>query len=421
MAFNIMDMFAAPAVNRLLQPLQNAGGVASFTPPAGNRLVDPGGLGGATPGLMPQGNDPWAGLRQPTVDPMTVAGTGNGGAAPVMGSMGVAQPDTSAQQPKQGFWDKTKGFLGSDRMQDVFTGWMMGGNDWQKSLAYGGLMSAQGRKSRNESNQTVDWLKRKGLDEETAKQVAANPATLQDYLKRLITPQDPKDALQLEKLRLEVEGMRNPQEKATDDIREYQYAKSQGFEGSFTDWQTKGVKDQDATFGREQGIRKEYTGTPEYKRFDDVRASYDRVRAAARRESGAGDLGLIFGFMKMLDPGSVVREGEFANAENTAGVPDRIRNLYNRVISGERLNDDQRKEFIATAGDLYNAESDRMKGLNERYSGIAGQYNLDPSRIIVQPPVYDPLNLGGEAGQAPAGVDPNIWRHMTPEERRLWQ
>ncbi|MGO4843389.1 hypothetical protein AB4144_65050, partial [Rhizobiaceae sp. 2RAB30] len=59
------------------------------------------------------------------------------------------------------------------------------------------------------------------------------------------------------------------------------------------------------SFTTEQDLRKEYTSLPEYKRYDDVRASYDRVRASAARSTGPGDLGLIFGFMKMLDPASV--------------------------------------------------------------------------------------------------------------------
>jgi len=39
----------------------------------------------------------------------------------------------------------------------------------------------------------------------------------------------------------------------------------------------------------------------------------------------------------MLDPGSVVRESEFATAQNAAGVPDQVRNMYNKVLSGTRL------------------------------------------------------------------------------------
>lgn len=77
--------------------------------------------------------------------------------------------------------------------------------------------------------------------------------------------------------------------------------------------------------------------------------SYNKVKAAARMPSAQNDLSLIFGYMKMLDPGSVVREGEFANAQNTAGIPDRVINAYNKAREGTRLNDDQRNGFVQSA------------------------------------------------------------------------
>ena len=57
--------------------------------------------------------------------------------------------------------------------------------------------------------------------------------------------------------------------------------------------------------------------------------------------------------MKALDPTSVVREGEFANAQNSAGVPDRIRNYYNQLQRATRLNPEQRAEFLGVAQGIY--------------------------------------------------------------------
>jgi len=74
-------------------------------------------------------------------------------------------------------------------------------------------------------------------------------------------------------------------------------------------------------FKNEQDLRKEYQGNPVYKNYTAVRGSFERIQSGAARNTGAGDLGIIYGYMKMLDPGSVVREGEFATAENASGVP----------------------------------------------------------------------------------------------------
>lgn len=56
-------------------------------------------------------------------------------------------------------------------------------------------------------------------------------------LERLQNPQvDPMDAIQLEQERIRLEQMRNPAPEMTDDMREYEYARQQGYEGSFQDF-----------------------------------------------------------------------------------------------------------------------------------------------------------------------------------------
>ena len=72
-------------------------------------------------------------------------------------------------------------------------------------------------------------------------------------------------------------------------------------------------------------------------------------------KSGPASIALVFKFMKALDPTSVVREGEFATAENSAGIPESISNTYNKLIRGERLGDLQIKQFIETAQSLSNS------------------------------------------------------------------
>lgn len=60
-------------------------------------------------------------------------------------------------------------------------------------------------------------------------------ALLQKEMQGMQTP-DPMQAIELERAQLELEQMRNPQPKATDDIREYEFAQRQGFDGTFQDF-----------------------------------------------------------------------------------------------------------------------------------------------------------------------------------------
>lgn len=114
--------------------------------------------------------------------------------------------------------------------------------------------------------------------------------------------------------------------------------------------------------------------------FIKVRDSFDRIKASEK--TAAGDLALIFNYMKMLDPGSVVREGEFATAQNTAGVPDRLRNVFNRLLSGERLSPKQRKSFISQAGKLFNTAENRNKSLIKGTISIGAQFGVTEDNIF---------------------------------------
>lgn len=56
-------------------------------------------------------------------------------------------------------------------------------------------------------------------------------------LDALRNPQaDPMAAIELQKAQLELAQMQNPQQKPTDDMREYEFAKSQGYEGTFQEY-----------------------------------------------------------------------------------------------------------------------------------------------------------------------------------------
>lgn len=153
-------------------------------------------------------------------------------------------------------------------------------------------------------------------------------------------------------------------------------------------------------------LRKEYIGLPVTKQTQDVSAAIQRVRQAASNPSPAGDLALIFNYMKMLDPGSTVREGEFANAQNATGVPDQIRNMYNRVKDGTRLGDDQRKDFSQQAEGQYQAQLKAQRVFDEKYQALAKNFGIDPSLITVDfsPPILqeDTKQGGGLPGVSDA-------------------
>jgi hypothetical protein len=132
----------------------------------------------------------------------------------------------------------------------------------------------------------------------------------------------------------------------------------------------------------ESDLRKEFTGLPTVKDFQSQSTAFGRVVASAKDPSAAGDLALIFNYMKVLDPGSTVREGEFATAQNASGVPGRVQSLYNNIIRGERLNEDQRADFVDRARRLYMSAASSYEGIRDDYVDIASSYKFDVERTV---------------------------------------
>jgi hypothetical protein len=131
----------------------------------------------------------------------------------------------------------------------------------------------------------------------------------------------------------------------------------------------------------EAGLRDEIAGAN--KRYAIIRDAEAKIAAIGQQPSAASDLALIFSFMKVLDPESVVRESEFANAQNAAGVPDQVRNLWNRALSGERLNDAQRADFMKQAQTLALAQRGQYERSLRQYEGLAKRLQLDPENVVL--------------------------------------
>lgn len=113
--------------------------------------------------------------------------------------------------------------------------------------------------------------------------------------------------------------------------------------------------------------------------------------------TAADDMAGIYMFMRSLDPTSTVREGEFASAQNAAGVDDRLRNLYNQALSGNRLTLDQRLGMLSVAKGFADNAQTQINKLQQEYGGRAERYGVDKRDVFG----------GSQAPQAPqAPINP---------------
>jgi len=178
-------------------------------------------------------------------------------------------------------------------------------------------------------------------------------------------------------------------------------------------------------FANEAELRKEFTA--QAKPFIEIGQAYQKIESAALNPSPAGDISLIFGFMKILDPGSVVREGEFATAANAGGIDDKIRTMYNKALTGQRLDEKIRSDFLAQSRNLIESQRTVSQDLIDRYSTTASQYNLDPSRVTFDPfkRVKTPQsiinqNISPSGLPTPNYLSPKLMGGQAPNKPKDW-
>lgn len=136
-------------------------------------------------------------------------------------------------------------------------------------------------------------------------------------------------------------------------------------------------------FDQAHTLRNEYMNNPMTKRTSEITDAYRRMQEVASNSTPASDISLIYNFMKINDPGSTVREGEFATAQNASGVPERLVNLYNKALKGTRLSDEQRTDFLGQAQNLALGQIKNQEKLDATYSGLSQKYGISPDQVLV--------------------------------------
>jgi hypothetical protein len=120
------------------------------------------------------------------------------------------------------------------------------------------------------------------------------------------------------------------------------------------------------------------------KPFKEVGDAYRLINATLDKAatSPAATLAAATKFMKLLDPGSVVRESELGMALQASGVFDRATNYYNVLKLGKVLTPNQVKDFKNITEQIYAAAQAGQKAIDASYTQQAKTYGLRPEMIV---------------------------------------
>lgn len=298
-------------------------------------------------------------------------------------------------------------------------------------------------------------------------------AIAQDMYQQMQQANDPLRQLQLQKGQLELEQMRNPQPEydiisgkdgsifRTDkkkgtveqvyggkpdlptDVREYEYAKNQGFQGSFVDFQLAQKK----AGASQVNIDQKAEGAFDKKLAEKQAESLDTM--ATEGMNARADLGVIeelgtlmAGKGGTLDgiSGTLAKYG--IGGENVGDI-QAAQALINRLVPTQRqpgsgsMSDRDVELFTRSLPSLWNQPGGNERILNTmrglaQYKQSQGDIaqrvmtgeitRQDATKMLRELP--NPLagfKADTGADTPPEGVDAEDWKLLTPEERKLWQ
>ena len=138
--------------------------------------------------------------------------------------------------------------------------------------------------------------------------------------------------------------------------------------------------DPEKKFAQEEKIRKEYQGRT--KVFGELQGTFNTLQASSESANGPGDIALITGFMKMLDPNSVVRETEFATARDTAGLFTQLQNRLEKAQNGQLLSPAQRKEYVSLAQKYLDSAQKKADEDKKALGVVVKNYRLNPENVF---------------------------------------
>lgn len=154
-------------------------------------------------------------------------------------------------------------------------------------------------------------------------------------------------------------------------------------------------------FKNELQLKSDFRSEPIFKDHSDVSSAYAQIKSSLKQNSPIGDVAGATKIMKILDPGSVVRESELGIAMAAAGKVDRLKNYVEMWMKGYRLTPTQRQEFSALADELYRASAKAYNQKRQEYADLAAPYGVKTDAAL------------GPPAKAP---DPAVKKPMTFEE-----
>lgn len=138
-------------------------------------------------------------------------------------------------------------------------------------------------------------------------------------------------------------------------------------------------------FENKMSAKKTFMSEPIYKDFTDMRSAYGQVTSALDQGTPIGDVAGATKIMKLLDPGSVVRESELGIAMAASGRMDRLKYYFDNWASGNKLTPTQREDFKQLSNELYAAAGQAYNQKRGEYLDFGASTGVELDKALGAP------------------------------------
>ncbi len=142
-------------------------------------------------------------------------------------------------------------------------------------------------------------------------------------------------------------------------------------------------------------LRTEIQGLPSYKNLSQAAPIYTAMFDAASRNSKASDLNMVYGLGKIMDPGSVVREGEMLMVKNAAGLSEQVLGAINALNGGAALTPETRIALMQEAKGRVDSYKQAFDNDVKQYQGIVERNRMNPADVIPPNQTFEPFERAG--------------------------
>jgi hypothetical protein len=160
----------------------------------------------------------------------------------------------------------------------------------------------------------------------------------------------------------------------------------------YEDWQKRQLvetqdKERGARTSRGDKMADDFRGTEAVKKYQWANTVFRSALEARDTDSAAGDLNLIYAFSSLMDPGSVVREGEMGMVKATQSASEQLRATIDSLNSGKsRLSPEAKAALIDQMGSRYESYRTNHDAYAGQFEGRAKRGGIDPDDVILRTP-----------------------------------